>query len=237
MSYFRYLLFAVFIFSSAVTGTAEELPPWDENSLIEYRQPPYSEIESLRQDPRYDYDIEGRRSGWFARLIMMLIDAFSRGMDGNPWFRYVLLGLLLVAFVLFILRLLNIPIVGFIEFAGKGRSTDLLFSSGDASSIDTDMEKMLEMYRGNGAYREAVRIMYLLTLRKLERRGAITLRDTKTNRDYVREISDLKLRRKFSSLVKIYDYVWFGSFDPDEELFGQIEADFTSALALQNGGL
>ena len=79
--------------------------------------------------------------------------------------------------------------------------------------------------------------MYLLTIRKLERRGAITLRDTKTNRDYVREISDLKLRRKFSSLVKIYDYVWFGSFDPDEELFGQIEADFASALALQNGGL
>src|SRR5690606_10085794 len=143
---------------------------------------------------------------------------------------FLLIGLMVIGFVIFILRLLDIPVVGFIVFARGGKKEELLFSDNISSDNEGKLTELLDMYRSNGAFREAVRILYLLTLRKLENCGVLELRDYKTNRDYVREIKDATRKELFSNLVKIYDNVWFGQYDPDSIMYGKIEAVFSKAL-------
>lgn len=221
----------LFIFLFNATGIeTEEATVLDDNSHVEYRSPDVADVELLKQDPRYDYELVNNRPGWLARLFNRFFEMLVGESEGLTWVSIVLIGLMVIGFIIFILRLLDIPVVGFIVFARAGKKEDLLFTDNDSSDSDDRLTKLLEMYRSNGAFREAVRLLYLLTLRKFESRGILELRDYKTNRDYVREIKDATLKELFSNLVKIYDHVWFGQYDPDSIMYGKIEAVFSKAL-------
>jgi hypothetical protein len=218
-------------FLSAVALGAQpsvESIPWDDHGQIQYREAPSERIEAFKNNPDYRYDKDGERPGWFSRLLDMLLNLLFQQVENNHWFRYVLLGLLILAFTFFILRLLNVPIVSFISFSRSERSAEMFDGMPADLSSDTVLEDLLTLYRNNGAYREAVRILYLIYLKRLDRKGIIRLREFKTNREYAREIRDALMRDKFSSLVKMYDYVWFGQFNPKEEQYKKIEMAFLS---------
>lgn len=225
---FVWLLWLVLSTASAGAPSSAENVPWDDNSPVEYREAPADRITDFKNNPDYRYDKDGERPGWFSRLINMLLQMLFQQVENNHWFRYVLLGLLVLAFTLFILRLLNVPIVSFISFSRADRSNEMFDGMPADLSSDTVLEDLLALYRSNGAYREAVRVLYLIYLKRLDRNGVIRLREFKTNREYAREIRDVLLRDKFSSLVKVYDYVWFGQFNPKEEQYKKIELAFLS---------
>lgn len=221
----------LFIFLFNATGIeTEEATVLDDNSHVVYRSPDVADIEQLKQDSRYDYELVNNRPGWLARMFSRFIEMLVGQSQGLTFVSFLLIGLMVIGFVIFILRLLDIPVVGFIVFAKAGKKEELLFSDNISSDNEGKLTELLDMYRSNGAFREAVRILYLLTLRKLENCGVLELRDYKTNRDYVREIKDATLKELFSNLVKIYDHVWFGQYDPDSIMYGKIEAVFSKAL-------
>ncbi len=223
--WFLWLLLSVHLLGAQ---SAVETGPWDDHGPIEYREAPSERIEAFKNNPDYRYDKDGERPGWFSRLLSMLIQMLFQQVEQNHWFRYVLLGLLVLAFAFFILRLLNVPLVSFISFSRPNRADEMFDGMPADLSSDTVLEDMLALYRSNGAYREAVRILYLIYLKRLDQKGVIRLREFKTNREYAREIRDVLLRDKFSSLVKVYDYVWFGQFNPKEEQYRKIELAFLS---------
>lgn len=204
----------------------EKAAPWDDDGPVEYREPDYERIENFKNNPDYVYDRDGQRPGWFSRILSLLLSKLFQQVEDSHWFRYVLLGCLVLAFTFFVLRLLNVPIVSFITFARSGHGDELFEAAQADLSSDTALENLLALYRKNGAYREAVRVLYLIYLKKLDRKGEIRLREFKTNKEYAREIRDVVLRDQFSSLVKVYDYVWFGQFNPGEEQYKKIELAF-----------
>lgn len=225
---FGWLLWAILSAVSIGAQPSVESVPWDDHSPIEYREAPSERINDFKNNPTYRYDKDGERPGWFSRLINMLVQMLFQQVENNHWFRYVLLGLLILAFTFFILRLLNVPIVSFISFSRSDRSDEMFDGVPADLASDTVLEDLLTLYRRNGAYREAVRVLYLIYLKRLDRNGIIRLREFKTNREYAREIRDVLLRDKFSALVKVYDYVWFGQFNPKEEQYKKIELAFLS---------
>lgn len=211
-----------------VAQLSSDSEPWDEYGQIEYREMPVDRIEAYKRNPDYLYDKDGERPGWLARFISMLIELLFQQVEQNNWFRYVLLGMLVLAFGFFILRLLNVPLVSFISFSRSDRGDEMPEGIPADLSSDKALEDVLALYRRNGAYREAVRVLYLMSLKRLDRKGVIRLREFKTNREYAREIKDVLLRDKFSALVRVYDYVWFGQFNPKEEQYKKIEREFLS---------
>lgn len=223
------LLFMMLLSGFSISAQpAEEAVVWDDHGFLEYREPAYERIEAFKNNPDYIYDRDGERPGWFSRLLSLLLNKLFQQVENSHWFRYVLLACLILAFTFFVLRLLNVPIVSFISFARSGKGDELFEGAQADLSSDTALENLLVLYRKNAAYREAVRVLYLIYLRKLDRKGVIRLREFKTNREYAREIGDEVLRDQFSSLVRVYDYVWFGQFSPGEEQFKKIELAFLS---------
>jgi hypothetical protein len=228
------LLFWMLLGDIALSGQPlEQSVPWDDHGYVESRAPAHERIEAFRNNPDYAYDKDGDRPGWFSRILSMLISTLFQQVENSHWFRFVLLGCLILAFVFFVLRLLNVPLVGFISFTRSGNGDELFEAAQADLSSDTAMDNMLALYRKNAAYRAAVRILYLMYLKKLDRKGEIRLREFKTNREYATEINDPAIKNQFHALVRIYDYVWFGQFNPEEEQYKKIEVAFLNQTSDQ----
>ena len=80
-------------------------------------------------------------------------------------------------------------------------------------------------------YRLAVRFYYLLVLQKLSQKDIIDWQVQKTNADYVYEIKSEKLRKEFTKLTRIYDFIWYGNFDVNETDFLKAEKEFKQITA------
>ena len=75
-------------------------------------------------------------------------------------------------------------------------------------------------------YRVAVRLLYLRSLRQLQDRAMINWRREKTNRDYLYELSDTRLRPLFADLTFVFEYIWYGEFPVDAAHFETAHAGF-----------
>lgn len=75
-------------------------------------------------------------------------------------------------------------------------------------------------------FRLATRYYYLQTLKDLSTRKLIDFHIEKTNLDYQFEIQNVANRHAFKSISKIYDYIWYGKFNIDEDDFQKIEREF-----------
>lgn len=66
-------------------------------------------------------------------------------------------------------------------------------------------------FSAGGDYRTAVRYLYLSTLLLLDERGLLTYDRALTNREYARGLASVPhLARLFSSVVDVFDRVWYG---------------------------
>ncbi|MCH8495086.1 MAG: DUF4129 domain-containing protein [Balneolales bacterium] len=66
----------------------------------------------------------------------------------------------------------------------------------------------------SGDFRNAIRLMLIDSLQNLASEKMIALDKDKTNRDYLYELPEGALREHFSTLSRIYNYVWYGDFEP-----------------------
>ena len=75
-------------------------------------------------------------------------------------------------------------------------------------------------------FRSAIRYLYLQTLQRLSMTGLIQLSPDKTNYEYVKELSGRIHQNEFASLTLSYEYVWYGKFNIDQEIFNRLQKDF-----------
>ena len=80
-------------------------------------------------------------------------------------------------------------------------------------------------------YRLAIRYYYLLLLQTLSKKDLIDWQLQKTNHDYIHEIQDGGIKTSFSKVTRIYDFIWYGSFEVDEEAFAKAEKEFKNLQA------
>ena len=210
------------------SASLAQVEAWDEGG-VDYRQPPVEQIEQWKNSPRYVYDRDAGPGFWnfiFARVLNWL----GSFMGERPWSFYVLLviGGLLVLFLL--LRLLDVPVAGlFVMSRHKGES-QLRFVDEAHEYPTAKLKEMLAMFRNNKAWREALRMMFLIYLRELEARGEITIKPFKTNQEYYREIQDSQIKETFRKRKRLFDIVWYGHVELNGDQFGQVESLFNAEV-------
>ena len=95
---------------------------------------------------------------------------------------------------------------------------------------ETDFEKLLKLAISNKDYRKATRYYYLLLLKQMNEKELINYHKDKTNSEYIFDLEKVELRKHFSYLLYIYDYVWYGEFNVNETNFVTIENEYQSFL-------
>lgn len=86
-------------------------------------------------------------------------------------------------------------------------------------------EKILE-FENTKNYRSAIRYQFLNVLKIFSDQKRIDWNTEKTNHDYLNELKDENLKSKFSELIYIFEYVWYGEFTIDEEAYQHLKRKF-----------
>ncbi len=93
-----------------------------------------------------------------------------------------------------------------------------------------DYLKLLEKAKQDGDYRKATKYYYLHLLKKMNEKELINFDKDKTNSEYIFDLKKTELRKPFSYLLYLYDYVWYGEFNIDQTSFTAIEKKYQSFL-------
>lgn len=136
----------------------------------------------------------------------------------------VLLWILAIAFVLFILYRLFLTDGAFRRKAKQADSNAAVEE--EIITGESDFDAMIRQALQTGNYRQAVRYQYLKTLHLLADKNLVQLAPDKTNYQYVSEIANRQHQQPFAALTLNYEYVWYGEFEIDKNIYDKIESSF-----------
>jgi hypothetical protein len=213
--------------SSSMSGASESTEAALPDSVI-LRVVPDTTVEAWKRDGRFAYandpaywrhknlSTEKSRpfSNWLARLLHS---------EGFRYFIYFVLGGLLV---FAILRIISENDLGlFYRSRAKKRAGDD-GAPGEGSAAEEDLDERLQYYLSRNDHRQAVRYLYLRSLRALGGRGLIQGSARTTNREYLRQLAGTPQEAPFRFLTGAYEKVWYGDFDPGDEAFRRLHTYF-----------
>ena len=140
-------------------------------------------------------------------------------------FLRVLLWTLAICFVLFIIYRLFLA-DGVFRRETKSAGTGKAEAAEEVITPESDFDALIKQSLQNSNYRLAVRYQYLKTLHTLAGKKFIELASDKTNFQYVQEIVNREYQNDFASLTLNYEYVWYGEFAIDKNVYQKIETNF-----------
>jgi len=125
----------------------------------------------------------------------------------------VIATLLLVLVLVYVFRSLFADLINEASINGNGEHGDELLTS------DVAFKRAQTLSQG-GDYRSAVRYLYLSSLLLLDERGLLRYDHSKTNREYLRSVSDSpELSEPLKDVIDVFDNVWYGYHELDEDSF------------------
>jgi hypothetical protein len=192
---------------------------------------PYDSVKKWRNQKEYSY----------TKYLDSLLKALNKAEEKKqrqppepPGFLSALLGsgivgLLLWAFVIFF--------IGFIlyrlflsdgGFRGKSKTMKEMLPGVEEEIIthESDFDALIRQALQNSNYRQAIRYQYLRTLHLLAGKNLVALAPDKTNFQYVTEIANRDYQQAFAGLTLNYEYVWYGEFEIDKNIYDKIETGF-----------
>ena len=181
----------------------------------------------------YDYTtIKPRESLWqkIQKRIIKILEAIFGNVDPSKSGKYAE----------DIIRIFAVIIIGFVlYFVIKfllGKDGNFLFSKNKKINIENqdlqeniheiNFSESIEKFERQKDYRSAVRYQFLLVLKKLADKKLINWNPEKTNKDYLSELKSNDLKSNFKDLAYIFDYVWYGEFEVNEENYTQFKQKF-----------
>ena len=85
----------------------------------------------------------------------------------------------------------------------------------DANDLERELKNQSEAQN----FTACIRIYYLLLLEKFDAKRLIRWRKAKTNRQYIIEIRKNAIRKDLKRLTRLYEDVWFGERQLDQEQY------------------
>ena len=225
------LLFVLLKFLPAQALSQDSLQVQIDTSNIEVKQ--FKEDLSQKyQGNEFEYEssLEGESENFIARALRWVLNKIAEtfGFDMDPAtyeiVEFIFYGILIIFALYIIVRLL----VGnkATAFFSKTSSKLAPLNIKEEHIESVDLEQFIKDALAQKNYRLAIRYMYLKALKELSFHNFISWHFDKTNLDYYREIESPQLKDNFKKVSYLYDYVWYGEFDIDEQGFANAQQDF-----------
>ncbi len=171
-----------------------------------------------------------------SRFFNWLSDIFGIQIDFIDYkiLEIIIYGLLAVGALYLLIRFL---IENRISKVFKNEETTIDgFSFIEENITEIDFEKLIAQAVESGNYRLATRYLYLKSLKALAKNKVIDWHYDKTNSDYLKEIKNDNTKQLFKRASYVYDYIWYGDFPVDEQLYQKNMNNFIHLQNLKNNG-
>ena len=191
--------------------------------INEVRTVPDSVVEKMKKDKDFAYANDmsywvrqaPRDRNWLDRMM----SALSRSVA----LKFLLYALLMAAIIF---GLYQVMVVNNFFILSRAKKTRNAKGETVEVSVNENLDQKINEAINSKSYRLAIRYMYLKTLKVLSDNNLITLHAKSTNQDYVRQLYNYDNLGQFRQLTRIYEYVWYGEFDPTEIQFDIVKTNF-----------
>lgn len=213
------LLAAASAFASA---PADSLAPDERPGMRSFSA---ERIDALRAEIDYDTDLRRAPSLW-DRFKQWLFDWLQRIL-GTKAGGFVFDNLIyLICFLAIITAIVVLSRNGLRNiFHGAPRSIGQV-TSADEDIREMDLPALIAQAEEAADWRGAIRLHYLLVLRKLVDQGLLTWSPERTDRDYMRQLNDTSIRARFANAALIFQWVWYGHAEVDRDRYASFRRPF-----------
>ncbi len=182
-------------------------------------------LEQYRNDVDFDYYSKNQESFQFRNKIMEYLVRFLRAVFSDKGAAPIVRYILLFAFVIFVvLKLSGGQFQWFLGSGARSQKGKVLIPEQDIHELN--LLQLATDSRQNGDLRMSIRYYYLHLLKLMDASAIIQWHKDKTNRDYIREIKSDELKSQFRLQTQIFDYVWYGQFNLNEEQYLRVQSEF-----------
>ncbi|MDN3695031.1 DUF4129 domain-containing protein [Chryseobacterium tructae] len=199
--------------------------PVSDNSVYpkEFKQ----NVPSRYKGNEFDYSVSKPRESFWQKLLKK-VDRILRSIFGDTVFTKSseftgvvirLFAIILVGFLLYFIIKYILGKDGNFIFGKKNKKLNLNVEELHENIHEINFPESIAKFELTGDYRSAVRYQFLFVLKKLSDKKLINWNPEKTNKDYVSELKVTHLKSEFSDLSYIFDYVWYGEFNIDEQSY------------------
>lgn len=184
-----------------------------EEKIVIYRSVPDSISERLKKDKQFEYANDPRY--WIKEKEKdNRGSGFDLGSLGSV-VSFIMYSLLAAAIIFVIYRL----IVSNNLFYSKSPKVIKVSQDIDNEMTEEDIDKKIEQAISTRNYRLATRFLFIKSLKKLDARGLIRFHPQATNYDYLNQVSGQSVAADFGFVTRVYEFVWYGEFDINEQQF------------------
>ncbi|HEX5151427.1 MAG TPA: hypothetical protein VFW07_08255 [Parafilimonas sp.] len=172
----------------------------------------------LKNDPKF-------RDSLLRVSNHQLMDEKEAGFLYQPWFNtlvwIIIIGIFAAAVIYFLAQnKINI-------FSREGiSSTDAESDEEGEDIFHLSYTKLIQNAEKGKDYRNAIRLMFLQTLKLLSDTNAIHYQPDYTNFDYLQQLKPSKYHNEFFDVMHGYEYVWYGKFDISTEQYTALKNKF-----------
>ena len=168
---------------------------------------------------------------WLANILKNLFSFSSN--EASLSAAEILLKGLAIAIVIFVIYLIVKSVMNKEGQWIFGRNSDkkiINYTEIEKNLQLVDFEKLIKNTLKSGEKRLSIRYYYLWLLKKMSNKEIIVWDIEKTNSDYFYEIKNQETKDNFAYLSYLYNYIWYGEFDLDDETFEKAKAAFEKSI-------
>ena len=168
---------------------------------------------------------------WLSNILKNLFSFSSE--QGSMKAVEILLKVLAVAIIVFVIFLI---VKALMNKEGQwifGKNSDkkmINYNEIEKNLHLIDFENLIQKTIQSGEKRLSIRYYYLWLLKKMSSKEIIIWDLEKTNADYLYEIKNENTKTEFAYLSYLYNYIWYGEFELDDETFAKAKLTFEKSL-------
>lgn len=179
----------------------------------------------------FDYNtIEGEAENFLARFLNWILKGLQDtfGITINPEIANVLEIIIYIVLICFAAFLIIKVLIGKnpISLFRKKDSVVAHIAITEEHIEKINLDELINNALLEKNYRLAIRYMYLKALQDLSIKKIIDYHFEKTNTDYYKEILDMNLKQNFTRISYLYEYIWYGKFELDENGYQSAKKSF-----------
>jgi len=176
--------------------------------------------EKYQNDNEFNYNREEGGKSFFKRLFEKIGRLLERMFAIAPGYKNkdltvlvfkILCGLVVLVVMYFAIRML-MNHNGRWFFSKKNESIVIDHNNTEQLIQFAGFEQLISETEKKGDTRQSIRLYYLWLLKDLKDRELIIWMPEKTNADYLSELREETLRKKFTYLSYLYNCIWYGEF-------------------------
>ncbi|MEO7215836.1 DUF4129 domain-containing protein [Mucilaginibacter sp.] len=207
-----------------------------DTTTLEQRSLDTAALNKYKKLPEFKYEETYNGPSWWTRFWRWFWEWLSQllGRAGkhpgalSAFFVFLKYFFILAGVSALVFLILKLSGINMLHLFRKKPYSTLAYSESVENIHEIDFEAEIEKAIAVHNYRFAVRLLYLRSLKQLSDNGLINWQINKTNTNYVYELSNAEQREAFKRLTLQFEYVWYGDFLINGEIFKRINALFNT---------